>query len=92
MASTVGAMMVKWGCDLADAMFLPICVEASIAGGKLYEKFGFKHLEKKGLDLSGDIKRREPARTVIKDVRLPKEAAKVEEPALTATPAATMPA
>ncbi|KAI9801613.1 MAG: hypothetical protein M1825_003292 [Sarcosagium campestre] len=40
-----GTMMVKWGCDLADHMFLPMWVESSTQGYKLYESNGFRTVE-----------------------------------------------
>ncbi|EMC98614.1 hypothetical protein BAUCODRAFT_375716 [Baudoinia panamericana UAMH 10762] len=36
-----GAMMVKWGCDLADQLFLPAYIEASKEGNFLYKTHGF---------------------------------------------------
>ncbi|KAK3723254.1 hypothetical protein LTR37_001977 [Vermiconidia calcicola] len=36
-----GAMMLKWGRDLADALFLPAWIEASAEGSLLYKTFGF---------------------------------------------------
>lgn len=33
--------MMRWGCELADLLFLPAWVEASPEGNFLYEKFGF---------------------------------------------------
>lgn len=35
-------MMMKWGCDLADQLFLPAWVEASPEGRALYLKFGWE--------------------------------------------------
>ncbi|KAK3710705.1 hypothetical protein LTR37_010124 [Vermiconidia calcicola] len=43
-----GAMMLKWGCDLADALFLPAWIEASTEGNFLYKTFGFYDYEKIG--------------------------------------------
>ena len=39
-------MMLKWGCDLADALFLPGWIEASAEGNFLYKTFGFYDYEK----------------------------------------------
>ena len=36
-----GSMLVKWGCDLADEHGVAAYVDASKAGAKLYQKFGF---------------------------------------------------
>ncbi|KXL50449.1 hypothetical protein M433DRAFT_54626, partial [Acidomyces richmondensis BFW] len=36
-----GGMMIQWGCDLADQLFLPGYIEASKEGNLLYKKFGF---------------------------------------------------
>jgi hypothetical protein len=33
--------MMKWGCDVADVLELPIWVEASDDGTSLYERFDF---------------------------------------------------
>ncbi|KAI0475728.1 acyl-CoA N-acyltransferase [Xylariaceae sp. FL0804] len=57
-----GAMMLKWGCDLADGLFLPAWVEASEEGNFLYKAFGFYNYEKiedEGLG-GGMNMRREP--------------------------------
>ncbi|KAI2607951.1 acyl-CoA N-acyltransferase [Hypoxylon sp. NC1633] len=37
----LGALMMKWGCDLADLLSLPAWIEASTEGNFLYKKFGF---------------------------------------------------
>lgn len=36
-----GSMLVKWGCDLADAQGVSAYVDASKDGAPLYAKFGF---------------------------------------------------
>jgi GNAT superfamily N-acetyltransferase len=36
-----GAMLVKWGCDLADENDVAAYVDASKAGAPLYKKHGF---------------------------------------------------
>ncbi|KAF2220741.1 hypothetical protein BDZ85DRAFT_267075 [Elsinoe ampelina] len=44
-----GSMMLKWGVDLADQLFLPAWVEASEAGSMLYQTHGFAiHVKKEG--------------------------------------------
>lgn len=40
-----GSMMVKWGCDLADHLFLPVWVEGSEKGHELYLQNGFEDVE-----------------------------------------------
>lgn len=40
-----GAMMVEWGCMLADQLMLPAWVEASSYGHGLYKKYGFEDVE-----------------------------------------------
>lgn len=37
-----GAMLVKWGCDLADRNGMLCYVDASEKGKGLYQKFGFE--------------------------------------------------
>ncbi|CAJ2506878.1 Uu.00g080640.m01.CDS01 [Anthostomella pinea] len=39
-----GAMMIQWGCDLADQLFLPAWLEASSDGNYLYRRYGFEEL------------------------------------------------
>jgi len=39
-------MMLRWGCDLADQLFLPGWVEASPEGSELYRGFGFHQIVK----------------------------------------------
>ena len=58
-------MMLKWGCDVADALFLPGWIEASEEGSYLYKTFGFYDYEKiepsEDSDLEGGTNmRREP--------------------------------
>ncbi|KAK7745838.1 hypothetical protein SLS53_002556 [Cytospora paraplurivora] len=36
-----GALMMKWGCDLADILSVPAWIEASAEGKPLYRGFGF---------------------------------------------------
>ncbi|KAF2151540.1 hypothetical protein K461DRAFT_321766 [Myriangium duriaei CBS 260.36] len=37
-----GTLMMQWGCDLADHLFLPIWLTTTPTGRYLYERFGFK--------------------------------------------------
>jgi GNAT superfamily N-acetyltransferase len=39
-----GAMVVQYGCDIADREGFPIYIDASAKGKPLYEKFGFRDL------------------------------------------------
>ena len=54
-------MMLKWGCDLADQLFLPAWVEASPMGNHLYRRFGFRDVEvnEEGDVMQGSVMRRE---------------------------------
>jgi GNAT superfamily N-acetyltransferase len=38
----IGALLVQWGLDQAEAERVPACVESSHAGLRLYEKMGFR--------------------------------------------------
>lgn len=38
-------MVLKWGCELADQMMLPMWLEASDKGHKLYLQNGFEDVE-----------------------------------------------
>ena len=38
----VGAALLTWGCEQADRLGVPICLESTPAGLRLYERFGFK--------------------------------------------------
>ncbi|KAK0347867.1 hypothetical protein LTR91_013028 [Friedmanniomyces endolithicus] len=40
-----GGMMLQWGCDLADQLFIPGYIEATTDGNFLYNTFGFYELE-----------------------------------------------
>ncbi|KAK0278712.1 hypothetical protein LTR35_008976 [Friedmanniomyces endolithicus] len=40
-----GGMMLQWGCDLADQLFIPGYIEATTDGNFLYKMFGFYELE-----------------------------------------------
>lgn len=53
-------MMLQWGCDLADQLFLPSWVEASPTGNFLYRKYGYKDVDvKKGGNMAGSLMKRE---------------------------------
>lgn len=45
-------MLMKWGCDLADADGVAAYVDASKSGAALYERFGFVD---ESLPDSGDV-------------------------------------
>ena len=45
-----GAMLVKWGCDLADANGVGAYVDATKAGAPLYERYGFVDYSLPGSD------------------------------------------
>ncbi|KAF1815908.1 acyl-CoA N-acyltransferase [Eremomyces bilateralis CBS 781.70] len=47
-----GAIIMKWGCEQADKYRVRAFLEASQKGKGLYEKFGFKEVERKVFDLS----------------------------------------
>ncbi|THZ73060.1 hypothetical protein D6C85_04318 [Aureobasidium pullulans] len=56
----IGSMMLQWGSDLADQLFLPSWVEASPAGNFLYRKFGYKDIEVNDSgEMQGSTMRRE---------------------------------
>ncbi|KAF2089230.1 hypothetical protein K490DRAFT_63367 [Saccharata proteae CBS 121410] len=40
-----GALLVKWGCELADHLMVPAWVEGTMAGHRLYEACGFRDVE-----------------------------------------------
>ena len=64
-------MMMKWGCDVADALCLPAWIEASPEGNLLYKTFGFYDYEviETG-DLAGGVNmKREPLVTSFKGGR-----------------------
>lgn len=62
-----GGMMMQWGCDLANQLFLPAWVEASPEGNHLYRRHGFYDIGKSraGGELQGTNMRRDARRTVI---------------------------
>ncbi|KAK5109908.1 hypothetical protein LTR62_006397 [Meristemomyces frigidus] len=60
-----GAMMLQWGCDLADQLFLPGYIEASAEGNFLYKKFGFRDLKRIGGELGEDA-----AVTMVREARV----------------------
>ncbi|PPJ60926.1 hypothetical protein CBER1_06197 [Cercospora berteroae] len=56
----IGSMMMRWGCELADLLFVPAWIEASAEGNLLYKKFGFydrQQLTHKG-EVTGTCMRR----------------------------------
>jgi GNAT superfamily N-acetyltransferase len=55
-----GALMMRWGCDLADRLFLPGWIEASPEGTRLYREFGFYAVEETGGELGGVYMKRDP--------------------------------
>ncbi|KAI0378769.1 acyl-CoA N-acyltransferase [Hypomontagnella monticulosa] len=55
----LGSMMMQWGCDLADQLFLPGWIEASSEGNFLYKKFGFYDYMPMGAGMSGMCMRRD---------------------------------
>lgn len=58
-------MMMKWGCGLADQLFLPGWIEASPEGNYLYTQHGFYDLEMAAGGLSGTNMRRDIRKSVI---------------------------
>ncbi|KAM3413876.1 hypothetical protein BST61_g10550 [Cercospora zeina] len=56
----IGSMMMRWGCELADLLFIPAWIEASAEGNLLYQKFGFYNQQKlmhKGEDMGTCMRR-----------------------------------
>jgi ribosomal protein S18 acetylase RimI-like enzyme len=47
-----GSMLMRWGCERADAEHLPVYLESSTMAQPLYEKFGFEQLERRYFDLA----------------------------------------
>jgi hypothetical protein len=56
-------MMIQWGVDLADSLFIPGWIEASPEGNYLYKVFGFYDFELIDDPLAGN------AVTMKRDVR-----------------------
>ncbi|KAJ5832204.1 acyl-CoA N-acyltransferase [Penicillium riverlandense] len=52
-----GAMLVKWGCDLADAEGVGAYVDASKDGAPLYAKFGFVDYSNPGEEIASMARR-----------------------------------
>ena len=46
-----GALLVKYGVDVADEMGLVAYLEASTAGKPLYERWGFKEVDRRVFEL-----------------------------------------
>lgn len=62
-----GALMLKWGCDVADRLGLPAWVEASLDGCQLYKVFGFENVHISEGDIQGStMKRPAPAGGVLR--------------------------
>lgn len=58
-------MMMQWGCDIADQLFLPGWIEASPEGNHLYKVYGFYDFENAAAGLGGTNMRRDARKTVI---------------------------
>jgi hypothetical protein len=58
-------MMMKWGCDLADQLFLPGWIEASPEGNYLYKQHGFYDLEVAAGGLLGTNMKRDIRKSLI---------------------------
>ncbi|OBT78897.1 hypothetical protein VF21_02818 [Pseudogymnoascus sp. 05NY08] len=56
-----GAMLVKWGCDLADENDVASYVDASKAGAPLYKKYGFVDFSPAGADVASMARARKSA-------------------------------
>lgn len=52
-------MMMRWGCELADHLFLPMWVQATPAGSRLYAVFDCQPLPEERAG-GGKLLRREP--------------------------------
>ena len=57
--------MLQWGCDLADQLFLPGWIEASVEGNFLYKAFGFYDYETIEGEIEGTNMRRDARKTGI---------------------------
>ena len=57
--------MLKWGCDLADHLFIPGWIEASEEGNFLYKTFGFYDYKKLDAELEGTCMKRDVRTTAI---------------------------
>ena len=51
----IGRLLVQWGVDVAEQLKLPIYLEATFEGMRLYEKVGFKPLTREKVTLSESI-------------------------------------
>ncbi|KAK1762837.1 hypothetical protein QBC33DRAFT_255764 [Phialemonium atrogriseum] len=60
-----GGMMMQWGCDVADQLFLPGWIEASPEGNHLYKLHGFYDFGSAAGGLSGTNMKRDARKTVI---------------------------
>ncbi|EXJ70812.1 uncharacterized protein A1O5_05802 [Cladophialophora psammophila CBS 110553] len=45
-----GGMLIKWGLDIADELHLPAYLESSPVAHNLYQKFGFRDIDKTTLN------------------------------------------
>ncbi|KAK5121294.1 hypothetical protein LTR85_005460 [Meristemomyces frigidus] len=57
------AMMLQWGCDFADQLFLPGWLHASAQGNFLYKQFGFYDFEVVDQASGGGVNMKRDART-----------------------------
>lgn len=60
-----GGMMMRWGCDVADLLFLPAWIEASPEGNYLYKRYGFYDYEEAAGGFGGTNMRRDARKTAI---------------------------
>ena len=51
----IGRLLVQWGIDVAEQLNLPIYLEATFEGMRLYEKNGFRALTHEKVTLSESI-------------------------------------
>jgi GNAT superfamily N-acetyltransferase len=47
----IGSLLLKWGCDLADHLMLPLWLEASEVAHSLYLKHGLVDIEQAKLEM-----------------------------------------
>jgi hypothetical protein len=58
-------MMLQWGCDLADQLFLQGWIEASAEGNFLYKAFGFYDFGKMEGPVPGTMMKRDVRKTPV---------------------------
>ena len=51
----IGRLLVQWGIDIAERLDLPIYLEATLEGMRLYEHAGFKKLTQEKVILSESV-------------------------------------